>query len=229
MWDKKTFKIGAFEDISMASPFCIEKKTWEPSMYTPPSLQNHATSMDWCDLINPCIKLEVFPGEMGSRTINWRSWDKIGIGKPPAESIAAVDPAAVETLRPLDREFTKGEHNSPSLLILKATIQEFKQLIKTNACKLNKQVKYMADQQTTEELLLEWELRKCCRTWMCNQDIVKGISWKHLRVYIYGYPCQFGRDTSTLEDVVEYLRRKESKFSKDMNCALSLFLLLKTP
>lgn len=42
----------------------------------------------------------------------------MGIGKPPAESIAAVDPAAVDTLRPLDREFTKGEHGWSSLLIL---------------------------------------------------------------------------------------------------------------
>lgn len=33
----------------------------------------------------------------------------MGIVNPPAESIAAVDPAAVETLRPLDRQCTKGE------------------------------------------------------------------------------------------------------------------------
>lgn len=46
---------------------------------------------------------------MGSRTIYWRSLDKIGITDPPAESIAAVDPAAVETLKPLDRECSKDE------------------------------------------------------------------------------------------------------------------------
>lgn len=42
----------------------------------------------------------------------------MGIGNPPAESIAAVEPAAVETLRPLDRQFTKGEKDWSSLLIL---------------------------------------------------------------------------------------------------------------
>lgn len=34
----------------------------------------------------------------------------MGIGNPPAESIAAVEPAAVETLRPLDLQLTGGEH-----------------------------------------------------------------------------------------------------------------------
>lgn len=42
----------------------------------------------------------------------------MGITNPPAESIAADEPAAVETLRPLDRQFTNGEHGMPSLLIL---------------------------------------------------------------------------------------------------------------
>ena len=42
----------------------------------------------------------------------------MGIANPPAESIAAVDPAAVETLRPLDLQWTKGEQGWPSLLIL---------------------------------------------------------------------------------------------------------------
>lgn len=40
------------------------------------------------------------------------------MGWPPAESIAAVDPAAVETLRPLDRQLTKCELASLLLLIL---------------------------------------------------------------------------------------------------------------
>jgi hypothetical protein len=73
-------------------------------------------------LINPCIKLEAAPGEMGSLTIYWRSRDKMGIGNPPAESIAAVEPAAVETLRPLDRQFTKGEKDWLSLLILQIKV-----------------------------------------------------------------------------------------------------------
>jgi len=30
---------------------------------------------------------------------------------PPAESMAAVDPAAVETLKPLDRQLTKELHD----------------------------------------------------------------------------------------------------------------------
>lgn len=34
----------------------------------------------------------------------------MGIGNPPAERIAAVEPAAVETLRPLDLQLTSGEH-----------------------------------------------------------------------------------------------------------------------
>lgn len=121
-WGKKTFKIGALEDISMASPFFIVWETWEPSIYMTPFLPNHVASMDWWDLINPCIKLEATPGEMGSLTIYWRSWDNMGIGNPPAESIAAVDPAAVETLRPLDRECAKGAHGWSSPLILQTMI-----------------------------------------------------------------------------------------------------------
>lgn len=117
-WGKKTFKTGALEDISMRSPFFIEQRTWEPSMYMIPFVQNHVASMDWWHLINPCIKLEAAPDEMGSLTMYWRSCDNMGIGNPPAESIAAVAPAAVETLRPLDRQFTKGEHGWPLLLIL---------------------------------------------------------------------------------------------------------------
>lgn len=46
----------------------------------------------------------------------------MGIGNPPAESIAAVEPEAVETLRPLDRQFTKGENGRFSLLILQIDI-----------------------------------------------------------------------------------------------------------
>jgi len=41
----------------------------------------------------------------------WRSRDKMGIGNPPAECIAAVEPAAVETLRPLDLQLIGGEHD----------------------------------------------------------------------------------------------------------------------
>ena len=58
------------------------------------------------------------PGEIGFLTGYWRSRDKIGIANPPAESMAAVDPAAVETLRPLDRQFTNGEHVWSFFLIL---------------------------------------------------------------------------------------------------------------
>lgn len=176
--------------------------------------------MDWWDLINPCTKLEVSPGEMGSLTINWRSSDNMGIGKPPAESIAAVDPAAVDTLRPLDREFTKGEHGWSSLLILQTRSPIYKFIlflggegssgIQTNIGKC----RYML---TEHKDLLEWELWNCCWTWMCDQNIIKSISWKHLWVHTYGYPCQFWRNCSTLEDVVQYLWRKtkKSKFSKD--------------
>lgn len=55
---------------------------------------------------------------MGSLTIYWSSFDKIGITDPPAESIAAVDPAAVETLRPLDLECSKEEKGFPFCVIL---------------------------------------------------------------------------------------------------------------
>lgn len=58
---------------------------------------------------------------MGSLTIYWRSPDRTGMANPPAESIAAVDPAAVETLRPLDLQFTNGEHANLSLWILPIT------------------------------------------------------------------------------------------------------------
>ena len=43
----------------------------------------------------------------------------MGIRKPPADSIAAVDPAAVDTLKPLDRQLVRGELSFPSFLILK--------------------------------------------------------------------------------------------------------------
>ncbi|MFS7921621.1 hypothetical protein Hanom_Chr03g00239141 [Helianthus anomalus] len=55
---------------------------------------------------------------MGSLTMYWRSLDKTGIWYPPADSIAAVDPVAVEILRPLDLQLTRGELDSPSFLIL---------------------------------------------------------------------------------------------------------------
>lgn len=42
----------------------------------------------------------------------------MGIVNPPAESIAAVDPAAVETLNPLDLQFSKEVRDAPSFLIL---------------------------------------------------------------------------------------------------------------
>lgn len=75
--------------------------------------------MDSSDFTTPCIRLELAsPGRMGSLTIYWRSLDKIGIANPPADKIAAVDPAAVETLRPLDRQFTKGEQGWIPFLIL---------------------------------------------------------------------------------------------------------------
>lgn len=42
----------------------------------------------------------------------------MGIVDPPAECIAAVDPAAVETLRPLDLQCSREEGGPPSFLIL---------------------------------------------------------------------------------------------------------------
>ncbi|PKA65342.1 hypothetical protein AXF42_Ash005675 [Apostasia shenzhenica] len=57
-------------------------------------------------------------GEMGSLTMYWSSLLAIGMGNPPAESMAAVDPAAVHTLRPLDRQLTKEEGFSRLNLIL---------------------------------------------------------------------------------------------------------------
>lgn len=83
-----------------------------------PSLENHVKSMDSSDFINPCIKLEAAPGEIGSLTMYCSSRDKMGIGNPPAESIAAVDPAAAETLKPLDRQCTKGDMDRSFFLIL---------------------------------------------------------------------------------------------------------------
>lgn len=87
-------------------------------MYRDPSWQNHVTSIVSSDLMNPCIKGEVGPIEIGSLTINWSSFDKMGIANPPAESIAAVDPAAVETLRPLDLVCTKEDIGFSFCMIL---------------------------------------------------------------------------------------------------------------
>ena len=63
----------------MVSPCWIEWKTWEPSIYITPFLENHEAFMDWSDLIIPCINLIAAPGEMGSLTIYWRSSDKTGM------------------------------------------------------------------------------------------------------------------------------------------------------
>lgn len=57
-------------------------------------------------------------GEMGSLTMYWSSLPDIGMGNPPAESMAAVEPAAVQILRPLDRQLSKDELFWFSLLIL---------------------------------------------------------------------------------------------------------------
>lgn len=48
-------------------------------------------------------------GAIGSLTMYCRSRDNICIACPPAECIAAVEPAAVETLRPLDLQLIRGE------------------------------------------------------------------------------------------------------------------------
>lgn len=42
----------------------------------------------------------------------------MGIANPPADSIAAVDPAAVETLKPLDLQCTNEEEGFSFLLAL---------------------------------------------------------------------------------------------------------------
>lgn len=64
----------------------------------------------------------VEPGEMGSLTMNCRSRDNIGIMNPPADRIAAVEPAAVQTLRPLERQFTVFGRVSPSLFLILRTL-----------------------------------------------------------------------------------------------------------
>lgn len=87
-------------------------------MYICPSVESHLMSIDSLDFTTPCMTLELAPGDIGSLTMYWRSLDKMGIANPPAESIAAVDPAAVDTLRPLDLLFTNEEHCLPSLQIL---------------------------------------------------------------------------------------------------------------
>lgn len=117
---KKMFRTGAFDDNSMISPVLIGWAAWLPSMYAKLSSVDHAISMVWSDFTHPCITPELAPlGSMGSLTMYWRSFDNIGITKPPAESIAAVDPAAVETLKPLDRQFTNEPHDSPLPLSLR--------------------------------------------------------------------------------------------------------------
>lgn len=102
----------------MASPCFIGWHKWEPSVYIIPSLQNQMAPIDWPGFTNPCIREEEASKEIGSLTIYWRSRDRIGTLTPPAESIAAVDPAAVETRRPLDRQFTSGVQDWPSCLSL---------------------------------------------------------------------------------------------------------------
>ena len=56
----------------------------------------------------------------------------MGIRKPPADSIAAVDPAAVDTLKPLDRQLVRGELAFPSFLILKERKSNSKIKLKLN-------------------------------------------------------------------------------------------------
>lgn len=152
--------------------------------------------MYWSDLINPCIKLEAAPGEMGSLTMYWRSWSKMGIGKPPAESIAAVEPAAVETLRPLDRQFTKGESGSTSLIILQIKFlfsllcdEKGQGLLKDHTNIWKHKFIYIYMHICIYGHILEWESRKCCWTWMCNKNIIKSTCWQQFWVYICWYPC----------------------------------------
>jgi len=119
-WGKIILRTGALEDISMISPTWMAWLIWEPSIYITPLLQVHVATNVWSCLINPCIRSEAAPGEIGSLVMYCRSRDKIGIGNPPAECIAAVEPAAVETRRPLDLQLTRGEHGvSPSLILQK--------------------------------------------------------------------------------------------------------------
>lgn len=107
-----------------------------------PSLQCHAVSMNSSDFTTPCITLVLdAPGAMGSLTIYCSSLDKMGIAYPPAESIAAVDPAAVETLRPLERQFTKGEQDWPSFLILK----ENRETVAGHGCAIKTSLRAYAD------------------------------------------------------------------------------------
>lgn len=116
---KKIFKTGACEDTCMVSPCWTGWTGWEPSMKISPSFVYQSISINWFGFIVPCIKLNWdVSREMGSLTMYWRSLDKIGIGNPPADSIAADEPAAVETLRPLDLQCTRGKLDWPSFLIL---------------------------------------------------------------------------------------------------------------
>jgi hypothetical protein len=80
--------------------------------------------MNWSGLKVECINEAVEPGDIGSLTMNCRSRDNIGITNPPADCIAAVEPAAVQILRPLERQFTVFGLLAPSLfLILKENLE----------------------------------------------------------------------------------------------------------
>lgn len=152
--DRYIFNCGALEDISIVSPSSTEWNTFEPSTYSFPSLQNQEISIVSYDCTNPCVKFE--PAAMGSLTKYCSSLEKMGIVNPPAECIAAVDPAPVDTLRPLDLEWSRGE-GSPSFLILYSRNTNHTQFVCLLKIRKPKHFPFSWP---------EWESRNCCRTWM---------------------------------------------------------------
>nr|GEU94938.1 NADH kinase [Tanacetum cinerariifolium] len=75
------------------------------------------------------------PCPASASRFSFRSVDKMGIWKPPADSIAAVDPAAVDTLKPLDRQLVRGRkitiNGSDTAGYDKTKAKESRQLKKT--------------------------------------------------------------------------------------------------
>lgn len=65
--------------------------------------------MDWLGWITPWKFVGAEELLIGSLTMYCRSLLVMGIGNPPADSMAAVDPAAVQIRRPLDRQFIRDE------------------------------------------------------------------------------------------------------------------------
>lgn len=98
-------KTGAVLDSVNSSPSFKSTCTCDPSMYAFPCRVPHRTRNLSPSNMDPCIRPRwLMCGSIGSLTWYWRAVASGCITNPPADFIAPVEPIAVQTRRPLDRQ-----------------------------------------------------------------------------------------------------------------------------